>query len=73
MLTLNSSIRLAAPAMSHMATDLAAHLLRPVLEGILLQKSIFADDKNSAGRGRDLRVQDVWDLAASPKIHRRLR
>ena len=28
-------------------------------QGIVLQKSIFADDQNSAGRGRDIRVQDV--------------
>jgi hypothetical protein len=40
---------------------------------ILLQKSIFADDQNSAGRGRDFRVQDAGDLTASRKIHRRLR
>jgi hypothetical protein len=40
--------------------------------GILLQKSISADDQNSAGRGRDFRVQDVRDLAASLKIHRGL-
>jgi hypothetical protein len=40
---------------------------------ILLQKSFFADDQNSAGRGRDFLVQDVRDLAASRKIHRRLR
>ncbi|WP_210192234.1 hypothetical protein, partial [Bradyrhizobium japonicum] len=32
---------------------------------ILLQKSIFADDQNSAGRGRDFRVQDAGDLTAS--------
>jgi len=45
-----------------------------VAEGpILLQKSIFADDQNSAGRGRDFRVQDARDLTASRKIHRRLR
>jgi hypothetical protein len=43
-----------------------------VYEGIVLQKSIFADDQNSAGRGRDFRVQDVRDLTASRKIHRRL-
>ena len=42
-------------------------------EGIVLQKSIFADDQNSAGRGRDFRVQNVKDLTASRKIHRRLR
>ena len=41
--------------------------------GILLQKSIFADDQNSAGRGRDFRVQDARDLTASRKIRRRLR
>jgi hypothetical protein len=40
---------------------------------ILLQKSIFADDQNSAGRRRDFRVQDVRDLTASRKIHRRPR
>ena len=40
---------------------------------IVLQKSIFADDQNSADRGRDFRVQDVRDLTASRKIHRRLR
>lgn len=40
---------------------------------IVLQKSIFADDQNSAGRGRDFLVQDVRDLTASRKIHRRLR
>jgi hypothetical protein len=27
--------------------------------GIVLQNSIFADDQNSAGRGRDFRVQNV--------------
>jgi hypothetical protein len=42
-------------------------------EGIVLQNSIFADDQNSAGRGRDFRAQDVRDLAASLKIHRGLR
>ena len=40
---------------------------------ILLQKSFFADDQNSAGRGRDFRVQDARDLTASRKTHRRLR
>ncbi|QHO72848.1 hypothetical protein ACH79_09615 [Bradyrhizobium sp. CCBAU 051011] len=35
---------------------------------IVLQKSIFADDQNSAGRGRDFRVQDVRDLTASRKF-----
>jgi len=44
-----------------------------VLWGIVLQKSFFADDQNSAGRGRDFRVQDARDLTASRKIHRRLR
>src|SRR3954453_23294346 len=39
---------------------------------ILLQKSIFADDQNSAGRGRDFRIQDARDITASRKIHRRL-
>ena len=34
----------------------------------VLQKSIFADDQNSAGRGRDFRGQNVRDLAASLKF-----
>jgi hypothetical protein len=38
------------------------------VEGIVLQKSIFADDQNSAGRGRDFRVQDARDLTASRKF-----
>ena len=44
-----------------------------VLPPIVLENSIFADDQNSAGRGRDFRVQDARDLTASRKIHRRLR
>jgi hypothetical protein len=43
------------------------------LPQIVLRKSIFADGQNSAGRGRDFRVQDVRDVTASRKIHRRLR
>jgi hypothetical protein len=43
------------------------------LPPIVLQNSIFADDQNSAGCGRDLCVQGVRDLTASRKIHRRLR
>jgi len=44
-----------------------------LIGGLVLQKSISADDQNCAGRGRDFRVQDVRDLTASRKIHRRLR
>jgi hypothetical protein len=47
--------------------------LMSAFRGIVLQKSFFADDQNSAGRGRDFLVQDVRHLAASRKIHRRLR
>ena len=43
------------------------------LEAIVLQNSNFADDQNSAGRGRDFRVQDARDHTVSRKIHRRLR
>jgi hypothetical protein len=39
----------------------------------VLQKSIFADDQNSAGSGRGIRVQDVRDLTTSREIHRRRR
>ena len=46
---------------------------RVCLWPIVLQKSIFADDQNSAGRGRDFRVRNVRDLTASRKIRRRLR
>lgn len=45
---------------------------RSAFWGIVLQKSIFADDQNSADRGRDFRIQNVSDLTASRNIHRRL-
>jgi hypothetical protein len=51
----------------------ATSALSPLQAPIVLQKSIFADNQNSAGRGRDFLVQDVRDLTASRKIHRRLR